>query len=83
MTRWQWATKILWRSALLVPALWLGALSAPGCGTDLTGSVEGKLCGAHGECLPGYVCDTSNNTCVHPDAISQTGADASTEALAR
>ena len=46
---------------------WLAAATGwlPGCpGMSDEELLAGKRCGAAGECLPGYVCDTRQNLCV-------------------
>ena len=63
-----------------VYALSLALLSfVLGCESTLSTSLEGKSCGAQGQCLPGYVCDPSSNLCVRagrvdsPNALSNPG----------
>src|SRR5215213_1263958 len=52
------------RALCLLPLLAvLSSFTASGCQSDLSSSLEGKLCD-DGECLTGYVCDSLSHTCV-------------------
>ncbi|HWP09025.1 MAG TPA: hypothetical protein VNN72_24955, partial [Polyangiaceae bacterium] len=54
------------RALLLLVGVLLVAL---GCEGDLSDNLDGKACGAKGECVDGYVCDTATNVCVKAGSV--------------
>src|SRR5687768_14370934 len=51
-----------------------GGLLVQACNSDLSESLDGKLCGEAGECLAGYECDAATNRCVPVGSASSGGS---------